>query len=63
MYSEPSPSDRIKALPVDIGIEETRGQSVRREALRREAAKRARAENPGRVRRILRKLVLSRHPQ
>jgi hypothetical protein len=58
--SKPLPPDMIPTLPADIGIEQFRGQSTRREALRREAAWRAWTESPSRVRRLIGRIAISR---
>ena len=59
MSDEPLPIDQIPILPLDIGIEECRGQSVRRENIRLEERLRTWTESPSRWRRLYGRLVVS----
>ncbi|HEX4115286.1 MAG TPA: hypothetical protein VHY18_05375 [Solirubrobacteraceae bacterium] len=59
MSDEPLPIDQIPILPLDIGIEECRGQSVRREKIRLEERLRTWTESPSRWRRLYGRLVVS----
>lgn len=55
MVAESHQSEEMPDLPLDIGIREFRGISDREIARRREAARRAREENPGPIRRLIRR--------
>ncbi len=60
MNHRPVPIEELPDLPLDIGIEECRGQSVRREKIRLEERRRAWAESPRLWRRLYGRLVISR---
>jgi hypothetical protein len=60
MPSKPLPSDKIRRLPTDIGIEQFRGASQRREAERLEAKWRAWVQSPSRVRRLIGRIAVAR---
>lgn len=59
MSNKSTPIEQIPDLPLDIGIEECRGQSVRRENIRLEERLRAWTESPSRWRRLYGRLVVS----
>ena len=59
MSDKPLPIDQIPILPSDIGIEECRGQSVRREKIRLEARRRAWMESPKLWRRLYGRVVIA----
>jgi hypothetical protein len=59
MNDKPLPIEQIPILPLDIGIEECRGQSVRRENIRLEERLRSWTESPSRWRRLYGRLVVS----
>lgn len=61
MSNKSLPAEQIKILPLDIGIEECRGQSVRRERLRLEERRRTWMESPSRWRRLYGRLVLAHY--
>ena len=60
MDNKPLPIEQIPILPLDIGIEELRGQSVRRENIRLEERLRTWTESPSRWRRLYGRIVVSR---
>jgi hypothetical protein len=60
MSNRPLPIEQIPDLPLDIGIEELHGQSVRRENIRLEERLRTWTESPSRWRRLYGRLVVSR---
>lgn len=60
MDNKPLPIEQIPILPLDIGIEELRGQSVRRENIRLEERLHTWTESPSRWRRLYGRIVVSR---
>ncbi len=60
MSNKPLPIEQIRVPSIDIGIEELRGQSVRRENIRLEERLRTWTESPSRWRRLYGRLVVSR---
>ena len=59
MDNRPPPIEQIFVPSGDIGIEECRGQSVRREKIRLEERLRTWTESPSRWRRLYGRLVVS----